>query len=97
MALHNFEILLRPLITEKSTIKQDTQNKYGFEVVRRANKIQVKRAVEAAFGVIVTSVNIATVKGKRKKFGPRLVNRPSWKKAVVSLRPGHIIQIFEGA
>ena len=97
MAMHNFEILLRPLITEKSTIIQDTKNKYGFEVDRRANKIQVKRAVEAAFGVTVTSVNIATVKGKRKRFGPRTVNRPSWKKAVVSLRSGDTIQIFEGA
>ena len=97
MALHNFEILLRPLITEKSTILQDRQNKYGFEVDRRANKIQVKKAVEAAFGVTVTSVNIATVKGKRKKFGARLVGRPSWKKAVVSLGPGDTIQIFDGA
>ena len=97
MAIHNFEILLRPLITEKSTIIQDTQNKYGFEVDRRANKIQVKRAVEAAFSVTVTSVNIATVKGKQKRFGPRMVKRPFWKKAVVSLKLGDTIQIFEGA
>ena len=95
--MHTFEVLRRPLITEKSTIMQDAQNKYAFEVDPRANKVQVKSAVEEAFNVKVTEVNIATIKGKRKRFGPRLVQRPSWKKAVVSLRPGDRIQIFEGA
>ena len=95
--MHTFEVLRRPLITEKSTILQDAQNKYAFEVDPRANKVQVKSAVEEAFNVKVMDVNIATVKGKRKRFGPRLVQRPSWKKAVVSLRPGDRIQIFEGA
>ncbi len=95
--MHTFEVLRRPLITEKSTILQDAQNKYAFEVDTRANKVQVKSAVEEAFSVKVTDVNIATIKGKRKRFGPKLVKRPSWKKAVVSLRPGDRIQIFEGA
>ncbi len=95
--MHTFEVLRRPLITEKSTILQDAQNKYAFEVDPRANKVQVKAAVEEAFSVKVTEVNMATIKGKRKRFGPRLVQRPSWKKAVVSLRPGDRIQIFEGA
>jgi large subunit ribosomal protein L23 len=95
--MHTFEVLRRPLITEKSTILQDAQNKYAFEVDTRANKVQVKSAVEQAFNVKVTDVNIATIKGKRKRFGPKLVKRPSWKKAVVSLRPGDRIQIFEGA
>jgi large subunit ribosomal protein L23 len=95
--MHTFEVLRRPLITEKSTILQDAQNKYAFEVDTRANKVQVKSAVEEAFNVKVTDVNIATIKGKRKRFGPKLVKRPSWKKAVVSLRPGDRIQIFEGA
>ena len=95
--MHTFEVLRRPLITEKSTILQDAQNKYAFEVDPRANKVQVKAAVEEAFSVKVTDVNMATIKGKRKRFGPRLVQRPSWKKAVVSLSPGDRIQIFEGA
>ena len=95
--MHTFEVLRRPLITEKSTILQDAQNKYAFEVDPRANKVQVKSAVEEAFNVKVMDVNMATVRGKRKRFGPRLVQRPSWKKAVVSLRPGDRIQIFEGA
>ncbi len=95
--MHTFEVLRRPLITEKSTILQDAQNKYAFEVDPRANKVQVKSAVEEAFNVKVVDVNMATVRGKRKRFGPRLVQRPSWKKAVVSLRPGDRIQIFEGA
>ena len=95
--MHVFEVLRRPLITEKSTIMQDGQNKYAFEVDSRANKVQVKTAVEESFSVKVTGVNMLTVKGKRKRFGRRLVQKPSWKKAVVSLRAGDKIQLFEGA
>jgi large subunit ribosomal protein L23 len=97
MALHVFEVLRRPLITEKSTILQDSNNKYAFEVDSRANKVQVKTSVEESFSVKVTGVNILMVKGKRKRFGRRLVQQPSWKKAVVSLRSGDKIQLFEGA
>ena len=95
--MHVFEILLRPLITEKSTILQDGQNKYAFQVDSRANKVQVKTAVEQSFSVKVTEVNMLIVKGKRKRFGRKLVQKPSWKKAVVSLRSGDKIQLFEGA
>ena len=95
--MHVFEVLLRPLITEKSTILQEGQNKYAFEVDSRANKVQVKTAVEQSFSVKVTEVNVITIKGKRKRFGRRLVQKPSWKKAVVSLRAGDKIQLFEGA
>jgi len=95
--MHVFEVLLRPLITEKSTILQEGQNKYAFEVDSRANKVQVKTAVEVSFSVKVTEVNVIIIKGKRKRFGRRLVQKPSWKKAVVSLRAGDKIQLFEGA
>lgn len=95
--MHVFEVLLRPLITEKSTILQEGQNKYAFEVDSRANKVQVKTAVEESFSVKVTEVNVIIIKGKRKRFGRRLVQKPSWKKAVVSLRAGDKIQLFEGA
>ena len=97
MALHVFEVLRRPLITEKSTIQQDGQNKYAFEVDSRANKAQVRTAVETSFSVKVIDVNMLTVKGKKKRLGRRQVQGPSWKKAVVSLRTGDKIQIFEGA
>jgi large subunit ribosomal protein L23 len=97
VALHIFEVLRRPLITEKSTILQDGHNKYAFEVDSRANKVQVKTAVEESFSVKVTEVNMLTVRGKRKRFGRRLVQRPSWKKALVSLQAGDKIQLFEGA
>ena len=97
MTLHVFQVLRRPLITEKSTILQDGLNKYAFEVDTRANKVQVKTAVERSFSVKVTDVNMITVKGKRKRFGGRITRRPSWKKAVVSLKAGDKIQLFEGA
>ena len=97
MTLHVFQVLRRPLITEKNTILQDAQNKYAFEVDARANKAQVKAAVERSFSVSVSDVNVIMVKGKRKRFGRRFTRRPSWKKAVVSLKAGDKIQIFEGA
>ena len=97
MPLHTFDVLRRPLVTEKSTILQARRNMYAFEVDLRANKAQVKEAVERSFNVKVIAVNVARVKGKRKRFGGRLVTGPSWKKAVVSLKQGDKIQIFEGA
>ncbi|MQF98406.1 MAG: 50S ribosomal protein L23 [SAR202 cluster bacterium] len=97
MALHIFEILKRPLITEKTTVMQDGLGKYGFEVDIRANKVQVKSAIETSFGVTVTDVNIQKVKGKNKRYGTRFTRRPSWKKAIVTLQTGDKIQIFEGA
>lgn len=97
MALHVFEVLRRPLVTEKSTLLLDGQNKYAFEVDSRANKAQVKTAVEKSFSVKVSEVNILNIKGKRKRFGRKLSQRPSWKKAVVSLKAGDKIQLFEGA
>ena len=95
--MHIFEVLRRPLITEKSTLLQDGHNKYAFEVDTRANKAMVRAAIETVFDVKVASVNISTVKGKKKRFGRKETQRPSWKKAIVSLKPGGNIQIFEGA
>ena len=76
---------------------QDGLGKYAFEVDTRANKVQVKSAIETSFGVTVTDVNIQKVKGKNKRYGTRLTRRPSWKKAIVTLQTGDKIQIFEGA
>jgi large subunit ribosomal protein L23 len=90
-----FEVLRRPLVTEKNTFLQ-TQGKYVFEIDRDANKEQVKQAVEKAFKVSVTAVNIITVRGRERRVGRRMVSASLWKKAVVTLKPGDKIQIFEG-
>ena len=93
--MHLYEVLRRPLITEKNTILQ-AQGKYAFEVDADANKIQIKQAVEKAFKVKVTAVNVMTVPGKEKRVGKRMAQTPPWKKAVVTLKPGDKIEIFEG-
>ena len=93
--MDSFEVLRRPLVTEKSTAFQD-EGRYVFEVSPNATKHQVKRAVEQAFDVRVMKVNTMNMKGKKKSFGPRIVARPSWKKAIVKLAPGQTITIFEG-
>ena len=89
------EVLIAPLITEKSTILQE-RGKYAFRVDLKANKVEIKGAVEATFDVKVVSVNIIKVHGKSKRFGPRFKKQPDTKKAVVSLQPGDRIQIIEG-
>lgn len=90
-----YEVLRRPVITEKNTGLMD-QNKYVFEARRDANKSQIKAAVEKAFGVTVTSVNVITVPAKPRGFGRMKGQRSAWKKAVVTLKPGDKIEIFEG-
>jgi large subunit ribosomal protein L23 len=93
--LHPYAVLLRPIITEKTTVLTGL-DKYVFEVDIRANKNQIKEAVQVAFNVHVVEVNTMTMKGKPKRFGRRVVNRPNWKKAVVTLVPGDKIELFEG-
>ena len=96
--MHVYEIVKRPIITEKSQDQADSLGHYTFEVDRRANKTQVKEAVEKVFNVAVVSVNIMTVPPKRGRYGNRVVvKKPKWKKAVVTLAPGETISIFEGA
>ncbi len=89
------EVIVKPLITEKSTIGQE-EGKYVFQVDRRANKTEVKQAIEQTFNVKVTDVNITKNRGKMKRFGPRLKRTPDIKKAVVTLQRGSRIQIIEG-
>ena len=93
--MHLYEVLRRPLITEKNTALQ-AQGKYAFEVAGEANKHQIKQAVEKAFKVEVTAVNVMTVPGKRRRVGRQQVLTQSWKKAIVTLKPGDNIEIFEG-
>ncbi len=93
--MHSFEILRRPIITEKSTLMQD-DGRYVFEVANGATKHQIRTAVQDAFGVTVTKVNTMNMRGKSKKYGPRTTLKKSWKKAIVTLSPGDTITIFEG-
>ncbi|MGQ9546006.1 MAG: 50S ribosomal protein L23 [Dehalococcoidia bacterium] len=93
--MHIYEVLRRPLITEKATsIKEE--DKYAFEVAGRATKSQIKEAVELAFKVKVSKVNVMTVPGKTRRYGRRQVTGSPWKKAIVTLAPGEKITFFEG-
>ncbi len=93
--MHQFQILRKPVITEKSTLLSE-QGRYVFEVDKGATKQDIKRAVEEAFDVTVLRVRTMAVKGKRKRFGPRFTTLRSWKKAIVTLAPGDSITLFEG-
>ena len=90
------QIIRRPVITERASALQEDHNKYVFEVLRGANKVDIQRAVEAVFDVEVVKVNTSTVHGKIKRLGRFQGRRASWKKAVVTLAPGHSIDFYEG-
>jgi large subunit ribosomal protein L23 len=92
-----YQILRRPLITEKSTTQKEVQNKLFFEVDRRANKIEIKQAVEQIFKVDVLSVTTMNMDGKKKRVGRFFTHRPDWKKAIVTIKPGQRVEFFEGA
>jgi large subunit ribosomal protein L23 len=96
MSLHPSEVLIRPVISEKS-YEQITQNQYTFRVHKDAHKTQVRQAVEQLFDVKVERVNIIKVQPKPKRRGTFKGTKPGWKKAVVQLRKGDSIEIFEGA
>ena len=89
------DILVRPVITEKSTTTLGTDRTYAFEVGLDANKRQVKRAIEAFYGVQVESVRTLIVRGKVKRFGRHFGKRKNWKKAYVTLTDGNSINIYE--
>jgi large subunit ribosomal protein L23 len=90
------QLIRRPLITEKSTIERETCNVVTFEVDPRANKVEIKRAVEQLFEVKVLEVRTERVRGKRRRVGRHQGLRPSWKKARVRLAQGDSIEFFEG-
>ena len=94
--VHPLEVIRRPLITEKGA-RLGTEHKYVFQVHTGSNKHQIKEAVEKAFNVRVTGVNVMNVKGKsRRTRSRRMTHAPDWRKAVVSLAPGDKIELFEG-
>ncbi len=96
MSDKTFQILKRPLVTEKSTLEKEAHNKLAFEVDRRANKIEIKEAVSTIFKVDVLDVTTMNMKGKRKRVGRYFTKRPNWKKAVVTIKPGQRVEFFEG-
>ncbi|HHY46714.1 MAG TPA: 50S ribosomal protein L23 [Firmicutes bacterium] len=89
------DVVIRPLVTEKSTAQLEGR-KYSFMVDRRANKTEIKRAIEEIFRVKVKDVNTATVRGKTKRMGRFVGKTPDWKKAIVTLEENYTIPLFEG-
>lgn len=95
--MHWREIIRRPVVTEKSNFLADLQNQYTFVVDSRANKLQIKQAVELAWSVDVEKVRVANMPAKRSRRWRRIaVRKPGWKKAVVTLAAGDSIDLFEG-
>jgi len=95
--MNEYDIVVRPIITEKSSLLKETGNQYVFEVQRDANKIEIRKAVEKLFKVKVVSVHISNNEGKKKRVGRFTGKKPDWKKAIVKLNPKDKITIFEGA
>ena len=94
MELRAGEIIKRPLVTEQGLHLVESKNIYPFEVDKRANKIQIRNAIEELFKVTVVSVNTTHRKGKRRRMGRKVGQRPSWKKAYVKLQAGDKIELF---
>jgi len=91
-----FDIIRRPLITEKTTFQKEQFNQVTFEVDRKANRVQIRHAIEDIFPVRVLGVKTIQMGGKKKRRGRILGKRKDWKKAIVSLRPGDRIDFFDG-
>lgn len=96
--MHWRNIIRRPLVTEKSNYLADLQNQYTFVVDSRANKLQIKQAIELAWpDVTVDKVRVANMPAKRSRRWRSLgIRKPGWKKAIVKLAPGDRIDLFEG-
>ena len=90
------EVVVRPLITEKTSAAYQDRGEYTFEVHPNASKPQIRQAIEELFGVKVTDVWTSQQRGKEKRMGTSSGRRPNWKKAIVKLREGDTIEIFEG-
>ncbi|NTU59874.1 MAG: 50S ribosomal protein L23 [Deltaproteobacteria bacterium] len=96
MSASLYDVLKRPLITEKSTLIREMSNTVLFEVDREATKAEIKQAVEKVFSVTVTGVRTAIVRGKNARMGRFTGRKKNWKKAFVTLKDGDQIGFFEG-
>ena len=97
MKSNPYDILIRPLLTEKITSIRDQKNCVSFVVSSRATRIEIGHAVEAALKVKVESVNVMNVKGKPKRQGRFVGKRADWKKAIVTLKEGEKVELYESA
>ena len=97
MSLNHHDVLIRPLLTEKITSLRDLKNCVSFVVDSRATRIQISQAVESVLKVKVESVNVMNVKGKPKRQGRFVGKRADWKKAIVTLREGENVELYESA
>jgi large subunit ribosomal protein L23 len=86
--------LVRPIITERATALQERHNQVAFEVARKANKHQIRDAVETIYGVKVDKVRTMVIPGKLKRRGTDVGKRPNWKKAIINLKAGDVIDFF---
>lgn len=90
------QIIIRPIVTEKSTVIRDISNQYSFRVIPRASKRQIASAIEELFDVHVTKTRTMKMQGKMKRLGKNVGRKASWKKAIVTLAEGDSIDFFEG-
>ncbi len=95
--MNPYDVLIRPLLTEKITTIREIKNAVAFAVDSRATRIDIHRAVEKIFSVKVASVNVMNVRGKKKRQGRYSGRRSDWRKALVTLRPGEKIELYETA
>ncbi|MBW1743125.1 MAG: 50S ribosomal protein L23 [Deltaproteobacteria bacterium] len=95
--MNPYEIIRGPVITEKGTIQKEANNQLTFEVDRKANRVEIRHAVEKVFNVRVEKVRTIQIKGKVKRLGRATGKRRNWKKAIVTLAEGQNIEFFEGA
>jgi large subunit ribosomal protein L23 len=91
-----YDVIIGPRLSEKQMMLQETENKAVFKVNKKANKIEIKKAVEKIFDVQVEKVTTLNCKGKRKRLGKYEGKRPDWKKAIVKLKEGSKIDFLEG-
>jgi len=90
------QVIKKPLVTEKGSLQKEAHNQLSFKVDRRANKSEIRRAVETLFKTTVLEVRTMNVKGKARRVGRSVGKRPDWKKATVKLAPGKTVEFFEG-
>jgi len=95
--MNQYDVIVRPIVTEKSSLLKDGGNQYVFEVARTANKIEIAKAVERLFKVKVMSVHVMNMEGKKRRLGKFSGKRPDWRKAIVKVNRKDKISFFEGA
>ena len=91
-----YQVIKEPHITEKGNLQKEANNQISFKAHRRANKVEIRRAVETLFNTKVLSVRTMNIKGKKRRMGKTVGKRPDWKKVIVKLAPGENIEFFEG-